>query len=174
MKFKLTAFSAMALSAACLIGCNKTPSTSFSELNKVLSPSETTLEQRTIEWYANQSLIRDQVLKVCLTHLTDKAEQLGGAYKVEFDNDVFSKFTEYPDCANARKGEIMNLTADAKIYEHQIKNAERLLNTPESRQEVDELAAEVAKRITQHAEETNEANETGMEKLKEFEAAISP
>lgn len=150
---KARTLSVIFLSAFIIAGCNKTPSTSFSALNELLKPTETTLESRTPQWYADQEFIRDKVLQVCLDYLAEKAEKLGGAYKVQFDNDVFSKYAEFPDCLNARKGEILEMSSIAKIYEHQIENAERALSTPESKAIIEELAEDVAKRLSQQQQD---------------------
>lgn len=174
MNIKSKQLPILVASAFIFSGCDRSPPTSFSELNKVLAPTETTLEDRTIEWFADQDLIRQQVLKTCLTHLTEKAEETGGTYKVEFDNDVFSKFAEYPDCSNARKGEILDLSLVAKIYDHQIKSAEISINSVENQQKINELAADVAQKLSQHTSENYEMNEAGKQKLNAFEESTAP
>lgn len=162
------------LTAVILVGCNKSPNLSFADLDQVLSPTETSLEDRIPQWYADQDLIRQKVIASCFDHLTEKAEKLGGSYKVEFDNDVFSKFAEYPDCSNARKGEIIKLSTGAKIYDHQIENAEKALSTPENQQRIAELAADVAKKLNQNAVDNADINNTGKQIIQELESSNTP
>lgn len=171
---KFKPLSACILTAVILSGCNTSPNLTFTELDEVLTPTETSIDDRNPQWYAEQDLIRQKVVAACFDHLTEKAEKLGGAYKVEFDNDVFSKFAEYPDCLHARKGEIMKLSTGAKIYEHQIENAEKALNTPENQQKIEELAADVAQKLNQNSVENAEINNTGKQIIHELEPSDRP
>lgn len=158
------------LSTAILLSaCTKDTPTSFAELDSITDQTMTSMEERTPHWFSNQDQVRKLVLAACFDHLTLKAETLGGAYQAEFNDDVFGKFNEYPDCANARKGDIENMSKGALVYEHQIKDAEYLLNTPENKEHIDAVARDVANKLQKLNEDNKEINEAGLKEMSNFD-----
>lgn len=157
------------LSVLLLSACSSTPPTSFDELDQVLEPTETTMEQRTVAWYVDQQLIRTQVMSTCFDHLSAKAEKMGGEYQVEFNNDVFSKFSEYPDCENAKVANIKSMTNVSQVYEHQIAKTESQLNTPENQAHINNVAADVARKLDNLDQNNETINSDGMKALSDLE-----
>lgn len=108
-------------------------------------------------------------MSTCFDYLSAKAEELGGEYQVEFNNDVFSKFSEFPDCENARLANIKSMTNVSQVYEHQIEKTETQINTPENQAHINNVAADVATKLD-HLEQKNQSiNSDGMKSLSDFD-----
>lgn len=166
IRFKKITF--FCVSSLLLSACSSTPPTSFKELDQIIEPTQTTLEQRSVNWYIDQKTIRKQVLGVCFDHLSNKAEELGGEYLVEFDNDVFSKFSEYPDCENAKLADNKSMTDVALVYEHQISATETQISSPENQMYIDSMARDVANKLDALERENESTNTEGLKSLSEF------
>lgn len=152
---------AIFLSSSVLLGCSKSQPTSFPALDEVLNPTETTLEQRSVDWFADQKEIRNEVLAVCFDYFSEKALTLGGQYANEFADNAYSKYEELPDCLNARKGEIQKMDGDAFVYEHQIQSIEDTLTTPEAQEHINKMAEQVAQHLDEMDERNKDINEEG-------------
>lgn len=166
---KLKKITLCSLSYLLLSACSNTPPTSFDELDLVLEPTQTTMEQRSVNWYVDQKLIRTRVMSACFDHLSAKAEELGGEYQVEFNNDVFSKFSEYPDCENANVANIKSMTDVSLVYEHQISKTETQINTPENQTHINNIAADVARKLDKLEQKNDTINSDGIKALSDFE-----
>lgn len=132
----------------CLIcGCSK-KADSIQEVDDILSKTETTPEQRTKEWYADQDSIRSTIISYCIDHFDQKGSELGGEYQQAVTNDIFSKFSEIPDCQNARQGEILSMSAGkTMLTPEQLKNIEVEISSPETQDHINQVAQDIANRL---------------------------
>lgn len=160
---------AIIISLLPIIGCSN-KIISFSELDKILAPTETNIKDRTPEWYASQDQVTPKVLDACLYYFFEKSHTLGGQYESDIYNDAYSKFSEIPDCLNARKGEIQNMgKTKTPLTESQLNNIEIELKKPESAEHINKLAQDVANRLNQQS--TNSINEKPV--FEQFEDEIT-
>lgn len=143
--------------ASLLAGCGEKKD-DFPELAEILEPTETTIKQRTVEWYAQQQDIRNRVVDACLMHLDSIArasEDQDLVTKVAVD--PFGVMATMPDCNNARIGQ-MQVANDGKVVlkEYQMEGIEKALQTEEGIADVNKLAADVAREL-----EANDVNANG-------------
>lgn len=156
----LTIFTSILLAT----GCSKKVE-SIPEVEQILAPTETKASARTPEWYASQDDITPEVLKSCINYYIEKSERVGGQYKNDIDNDIYSKFQEVPDCLNARKGEILNMSKKTvQLTQDQLDNIETELNKPENIEHINKVAQDVANQLNQQSE-ANKENDQEAQKI---------
>lgn len=147
MKFEILIV-AISIFSFTLGGCNHKKEKKFEELENALAPTNTTVDERNVDWYKDQVDIRNNILSLCFNHVSQKALEIGGTYQEEFNNDIYSKFADYPDCANARKAEIKTMNNHGnQIYEYQIKGVETEILTPQNQEHINTVASLVAKEL---------------------------
>lgn len=151
-----------------IMGCSKKVE-SIPEVEKILAATETSISQRTPEWYASQEEITSDVIKTCVTYFIEKADRLGGKYQDELNSDLYGKFQEIPDCLNARKGEIINMgKSKVQLTQDQLKNIETELQKPDTIQHINKVAEDVASKLNQQDQQNSEADKHAQEEFIKF------
>lgn len=152
-------FSTLLLGTVLMLGisaCSKQKNTSFVELDEILSPTETTLPERSEQWYKDQKIIRGNVLAACYIYFTNKAINSDGTYQYEYLNNLYALYQEIPDCQLARNADIAADQDQQLSYEHQINNLENNLATAEAHAEINQAALEVAKYLEESTKQNHD------------------
>lgn len=144
-----------------LIGCNKAPKQTFAELDQILAPTETQIEDRTTQWYKDQDLIRADILGSCYAHISETAQREGGEYERTFLENMYELYHEFPDCHNARQGEILAASDNKLSFEHQIAEIDKKMQSAQVQAEINQAAEQVARQLAQQAASNREVNEMG-------------
>lgn len=143
-----------------LSGCSKNPE-SISEVDEILNSTQTTAEQRTKQWYADQEEVRDSVLGACIRYFNNKGEEKGGEYGEAVVNDIYSKFSEVHECNLARQGEILNMSrGKTMLTEVQLNDIQVELENPSTIDHINQVSEQVAKHLESVKENDPEANQT--------------
>lgn len=144
-----------------LAGCSKKSPPSFDQLDAILAPTETSLQERNIRWYQDQKIIRGNVLAACFDYFTDQSINPDGTYDYEYLNNMYAMYAEIPDCQNARTADISANQDQTLVYEHQINRMDNSLNTPTAQAEIQAAALAVAQHLEASKERNQEIDQRG-------------
>lgn len=137
-----------------LNGCtDKEPlNPSFSDLDDILSPTQTSPAERTDRWFSDQNDIRTQVLRACYIHAKEKADSSENPLVLAtFQQNVFALYEEFPDCAKARKGELIKIAEYQRqgvlVTKEQQQQLSYELAQPENQAMIEQKASELAQQL---------------------------
>ncbi len=143
------------------------------ELDDYLSQTGTDQSERTVDWYANQKTILENVSTLCFNHFKDKLyEKPTEEYIEQFNNNLYSLYDAIPDCKTVRAAEVKLLSmenTDGKIVDPtQVASIQVELSSAPVRQEISEVSEEVAKHLEQSLKEREQHKQTAIAQINEY------
>lgn len=140
----------LVMSATALAACSRVEQSS--DLNDYLKDTDTSQSERTVQWYQDQDTIRTEVLSLCFNHFKAKLfNSPTQEYLNKFNNDLYSLYTNIPDCKNARMAEIALIPKQNQVAmitdPTQVSNIEAELEKPEVKEHIAVVSTDIAKRL---------------------------
>lgn len=143
------------------------------ELSDYLSETGTSESDRTVDWYASQKTILENVSMLCFNHFKDKLyDKPSEEYVEQFNNNLYSLYDVIPDCKTARAAEVKLLSlenTDGKIVDPtQVASIQVELGSAPVRQEISEVSADVAERLEESLKEREQNKPAAIAQLNEY------
>jgi hypothetical protein len=156
-----------------LVACSK--GTGIDALDELLVNTQTTLKDRTPEWYVSQDRIRSDVIDTCSNYFKDQVFAKANAEdpnlpRIVYDmNQIETEFEKIQDCKNAlaATNAIIKKEHDSKtLFDSEVAEAQYEFGTTTTNEEIEQLSAIVANNLSVDQQNT-EANEVDATKRAE-------
>lgn len=150
-----------------LVACSK--GTGVDSLDSLLVHTDTTLNDRSQDWYVNQDRIRTDVIDTCTTHFKDEILNNANAEnpnmpRIVYDmNQIEANFDKIPDCKNALSAAniIIKKEHESKtLFDSEVDEVQQKFDSNTTEAEIERLSAIVANNLSQD-QQASELNEAG-------------
>lgn len=150
-----------------LVACSK--GTGVDTLDSVLAETNSSVKDRTTDWYVAQDRVRSDVIDTCTNHFKDEILNKANTDnpnlpRIVYDmNQIEANFENIPDCKNALSAanQIIKSEHESKtLYDSQVDEVQEDFASTTTEEEIERLAAVVAQNLTQDQQNSN-SNEIG-------------